>query len=602
MAQNNETKSTADTLTVYKTITADGFLLNDGADISGKLVTNGKDLEVAQTVYVTDSAEGGVSSNSLKRPYLDGNGYYQEMVNNQEITSTYDDGTEYKVSNYQYKRNFDSGIDSTYIDTHLGANSSIYTRVQGENSYLNTNVSGDGSFLFTSFSDAGIDFIASGDKDKSGSLNYFLVQCSYDGQTDSTTVPLVYITHQTADSEGNMVADSSANQYGFAYDTVRNQLGYVVRDTNGKLKFVDTNYALKEYVDNTFISKSYVDDTFISKSIFNLENGNASYGYPVQMKLLADTFVFTDHNANSGITGNVTAGATGGWAVAIGSRASASGENSYARGNYVIANATLSHAEGEDSVASGPMSHAEGYKTTASGSQSIALGNSTISSGNNSIATGLLTSATNSQAAAFGYNTKATGDTSFAEGNTTVASGNFSHAMGLGTEANFPYMLAVGAYNDPGTDLKVFEVGCGTGPEGKKNALSVYQDGSVRVTNAPSNALDVVRKQDMTLYLHMLTISDPTNHPGTKIYTNLYNYSNTAISTMSDLAKYPHTYQCSGVYKDTDTNNCYPVSKFSIMVVESTMFVVHVWYITDTGEEVGNGSTTYIVSDNVQRI
>ena len=273
-----------------------------------------------------------------------------------------------------------------------------------------------------------------------------------------------------------------------------------MRGTNGKLKFVDTNYALKEYV----------DDTFISKSIFNLENGSASYGYPVQMKLLADTFVFTDHNANSGITGNVTAGATGGWAVAIGSRASASGENSYARGNYTIANATLSHAEGEDSVASGPMSHAEGYKTTASGSQSIALGNSTISSGNNSIATGLLTSATNSQAAAFGYNTKATGDTSFAEGNSTSASGNFSHAMGLGTEANSPYMLAVGAYNDPGTDLKVFEVGCGTGPEGKKNALSVYQDGSVRVTNTPSNALDVVRKQDIALYRHEITVTDLT--------------------------------------------------------------------------------------------
>jgi hypothetical protein len=207
-----------------------------------KLVADGQDINIAQTLYVTDSAGGGVSSNSLKRPYLDGTGYYQEMVNNQEITSTYDDGTEYKVSDYQYKKNFDSGVDSTYIDTHLGANSSIYTRVQGENSYLNTNVSGDGSFLFTSFSDAGIDFIASGDKDKSGSLNYFLVQCSYNGQTDSNTVPLIYITHQTTDSEGNMVADSSANKYGFAYDSVRNQLGYVMRDSDNNLKFVDTNY------------------------------------------------------------------------------------------------------------------------------------------------------------------------------------------------------------------------------------------------------------------------------------------------------------------------------------------------------------------------
>ena len=219
-----------------------------------KLVSGGNDIDVAQTLYVTNSAAGtGISANSLKRPYLDGNGYYQEMVNNQEITSTYDDGTEYKVSDYQYKRNFDSGIDSTYIDTHLGANSSIYTRVQGENSYLNTNVSGDGSFLFTSFSDAGIDFIASGDKDKSGSLNYFLVQCSYNGQTDSTTVPLVYITHQTADSEGNMVADSSANKYGFAYDSVRNQIGYVERDSNGILKFVDTKYVPQKFTSGTFV-------------------------------------------------------------------------------------------------------------------------------------------------------------------------------------------------------------------------------------------------------------------------------------------------------------------------------------------------------------
>jgi hypothetical protein len=331
-----------------------------------------------------------------------------------------------------------------------------------------------------------------------------------------------------------------------------------MRDEAGKLKFVEMNYALKDYVDSS-ISKI---------SALNLENGVASYGYPVQMKLLAGTFDFTNHNINSGITGNVTAGATGGWAVALGSRASASGENSYARGNYVIANATLSHAEGEDSVASGAFSHAEGYKTTASGAQSIALGNSTISSGNNSIAAGLITSATNSQAIAVGYSTNATGDTSFAEGNATVASGNFSHAMGLGTEANSPYMLAVGAYNDPGTDLKVFEVGCGTGPEGKKNALSVYSDGSVRVTNTPSNALDVVRKQDIALYRHELSCTDFTYFSCVQFVVlspDAYSYS----YTYSNYSTYPYKWgkylgsvgsqvACSGMwsnYKATNRTN-----------------------------------------------
>ena len=181
------------------------------------------------------------------------------MVNNESITDTFDDGTEYQVSNYQYRMNFDSGLNDTYIDTHLGVNSSIYTRVQGDGSYLNTVVSGEGSFLSTSFTDAGIELIANGDKGNKGSLNYLLLQSSYDGKIDSSTVPLVYVTHQTADSSGKMTSHSSANIYGFAYDSVRNYIGHVERDSNGDLKFVDTIGSGKPTKNEHVVNKEYAD-------------------------------------------------------------------------------------------------------------------------------------------------------------------------------------------------------------------------------------------------------------------------------------------------------------------------------------------------------
>jgi hypothetical protein len=201
--------------------------------------------EASSKVEVSDSYLSNISANTVKRPYVDGNGEFSSMVSNARIDE--------KGSDYQYRMNFDGSSDQAYIDTHLSKTGSIYTAVTGDGAYLNTNVSGDGSFLLTSFSDAGIDLIASGDKDKSGSLNYFLVQCSYNGQTDSNTVPLIYITHQTTDSEGNMVADSSANKYGFAYDSVRNQIGYVERDSNGNLQFVDTKYVPQKSTSGTFV-------------------------------------------------------------------------------------------------------------------------------------------------------------------------------------------------------------------------------------------------------------------------------------------------------------------------------------------------------------
>ena len=201
--------------------------------------------EASSKVEVSDSYLSNISANTVKRPYMDGNGEFSSMVNNARIDE--------KGSDYQYRMNFDGSGDQAYIDTHLSKTGSIYTAVTGDGAYLNTNVTGDKSFLFASLSNIGLDFIASGDKDKSGSLNYFLVQCSYDGKTNSSTVPLVYITHQTADSAGNMAADSSANKYGFAYDSVRNQIGYVERDSNGNLKFVDTKYVPQKSTSGTFV-------------------------------------------------------------------------------------------------------------------------------------------------------------------------------------------------------------------------------------------------------------------------------------------------------------------------------------------------------------
>lgn len=166
----------------------------------------------------------GVSANTISRPYLDGNGFYQSMVNN-----VHDDG---KNSDYQYRMNFDGETDEAYIDFHLSKTGSIHTAVTGENAYINTIVKGNEAFFFTQLSGyAQLSLVAVGD-DTSKSLNYVSLASGYNGDEGTDGAPMLFLYNG---------AQKKANAYGFAFDCSRNQMGYVTIE-GGKYKFNDVNY------------------------------------------------------------------------------------------------------------------------------------------------------------------------------------------------------------------------------------------------------------------------------------------------------------------------------------------------------------------------
>lgn len=125
---------------------------------------------------------------------------------------------------------------------------------------------------------------------------------------------------------------------------------------------------------------------------------------------------------------------------------------------------------------------------------------------------------------AFGFDNKASGNYSTAMGNTSVASGSTSTAMGRGTAsgsystamgfnttaANYA-SVALGQFNESKTTsgsatawqgtgaVSVLEVGVGTSTTAKKNAMTVYQNGTVelgKASTATGNASPLVIKDD----------------------------------------------------------------------------------------------------------
>ncbi len=124
--------------------------------------------------------------------------------------------------------------------------------------------------------------------------------------------------------------------------------------------------------------------------------------------------------------------------------------------------------------ATGDYAFASGLRTEASGPSSIAMGFGSKSSGIYSIA--------------IGYNPIASGGVSTAFGNQTLASGSLATAAGSETKAESLASTAMGQFNvgggNPTTWIAtdpLFEIGNGTANNARKNALTVYKNGNMKI-------------------------------------------------------------------------------------------------------------------------
>ena len=159
-----------------------------------------------------------------------------------------------------------------------------------------------------------------------------------------------------------------------------------------------------------------------------------------------------------------------------------------------------------------PDLHAFRVGTVATGAASTYWNRDSI--GLYSFASGLNTRAQGYGATAMGRDTEATNDYAFATGHFTNADGRNSTAMGFSTDASAIYSVAIGnavraqsyastaigSYNVGGGNAvtwmgsdPLFEIGNGTTPSTRSNAMTVLKDGRVGIgTRTPSQELHVI--------------------------------------------------------------------------------------------------------------
>lgn len=161
----------------------------------------------------------------------------------------------------------------------------------------------------------------------------------------------------------------------------------------------------------------------------------------------------------------------------------------------------------------GEYSFASGYNTRAQGFGATAMGRDTEATNRYAFASGFFTNADGQYSTAMGFNTDAFGLGSTALGYSTDAEENYSFAAGYFAEAQAIYSvaignavraqsfasMAVGRYNVGGgsatswlTNDPIFEIGIGTGPSSRANAVTVRKNGNVGIgTTVPLDRLHV---------------------------------------------------------------------------------------------------------------
>lgn len=184
--------------------------------------------------------------------------------------------------------------------------------------------------------------------------------------------------------------------------------------------------------------------------------------------------------------------ASGDYSTAMGAGSEASGDNSSAIGVSADAVGINSTSIGNHSIASGANAMALGYYTLGTGDYSTVMGYLTKASGNYATSMGGYSEASGLWSTAMGYSTTASSNYATALGVSSTASGYGSTSMGLGTKAESIYSTAIGRYNLGGgsyiswiaTD-PLFEIGNGSGPSTKNNALTILKSGNMGVKGNP---------------------------------------------------------------------------------------------------------------------
>ncbi|NNF02506.1 MAG: hypothetical protein HKN22_07455, partial [Bacteroidia bacterium] len=161
----------------------------------------------------------------------------------------------------------------------------------------------------------------------------------------------------------------------------------------------------------------------------------------------------------------------------------------------------------------GLYSFASGLNTRAQGFGATAMGRDTEATNSYAFASGFFSNADGQYSTAMGFNTDAFALGSTALGYSTDAEQNYSFAAGYFAEAQAIYSvaignavraqsyasMAVGRYNVGGGSATswlssdpIFEVGIGTGPSTRANAITVRKNGNVGIgTTIPLDALHV---------------------------------------------------------------------------------------------------------------
>ena len=140
----------------------------------------------------------------------------------------------------------------------------------------------------------------------------------------------------------------------------------------------------------------------------------------------------------------------------------------------------------------GRFSFAFGQNAIAKGNHSITLGRNSYSLNDNSIAIGSNNSLTGLYNTAIGANHELNGFLSTAIGGSNKSNGFITTSIGYGLIAQSDYSVVVGKYNAPGAPSRLFEIGNGTNPSNRSNALTILENGNSGFgTTTPTTTLDV---------------------------------------------------------------------------------------------------------------
>jgi hypothetical protein len=175
----------------------------------------------------------------------------------------------------------------------------------------------------------------------------------------------------------------------------------------------------------------------------------------------------------------------------------AMGIYSFAVGLNNTAGGDYSAVEGRENFAGGDYSHSQGYQTRAEENYSSAEGYKTRASGIGSHAEGRLSIAVGDYSHVEGQSTQTSAPLAHAEGYETEARGTGSHAEGRGTISLRDYSHAGGQYNVGQEIDAIYEIGIGTGPNDRRNALVVYDNGGIVAPT--SSILDIDNRGDKSL-------------------------------------------------------------------------------------------------------